>query len=97
MKHFLLATAIVGSLFIGVDSASATRPIIYQATPCAAEDGPGPCVWDAKHMGNGEGKSYRLRANGDTKYLPHKVAHCKLRPHFKGECRGKSLPGPKHH
>ena len=27
------------------------------ATPCAAEDGPAPCYWDAQTQGNGQGTS----------------------------------------
>lgn len=27
-------------------------------TPCLAEDGPGPCFWDAQTRGNGIGQSF---------------------------------------
>ena len=39
--------------------------------PCAREDGPGPCVWDAKHRGNGIGHSFILRRDGRVVYISH--------------------------
>ena len=42
---------------------------------CRYEDGPPPCVWDARHMGNGDGRSFRLFADGSKKWLTHRRAH----------------------
>lgn len=42
---------------------------------CANEDGPGPCFWDAKHRGNGEGRSYFLSSKGNVHPLPHRLVH----------------------
>jgi hypothetical protein len=36
--------------------------------PCANEDGPGPCFWDAGTMGNGHGDSFTIDANGVIHY-----------------------------
>lgn len=48
-------------------------------SPCTSEDGPGEikgvrCVWDAEHMGNGEGASFIRRHNGAIRYVSHKRA-----------------------
>ena len=43
--------------------------------PCAYEDGPGPCVWDARHRGNGVGKSFVVRRDGRVVYVTHRRAH----------------------
>lgn len=43
--------------------------------PCVHEDGPGPCVWDAKHRGNGLGHSFIIRRDGRVDYIKHRRAH----------------------
>lgn len=56
---------------------AAPRPL----KPCATEGAQGPCVWDATHMGNGEGTSFIVlppTANypdGRVVYLSHREAH----------------------
>lgn len=50
-----------------------THPARY--APCAYEDGPGPCVWDARHRGNGEGHSFYINRRGTLFLLPHHLAH----------------------
>jgi len=66
----------VGSLLLGGMSLSAcsTAPPATAApsvtavtaaeptTPCAEEDSPGPCFWDAKTMGNKGGRSFYIDA-----------------------------------
>jgi uncharacterized membrane-anchored protein len=48
---------------------------------CVAEDGSGQarCVWDARHMGNGEGRSVVIRKGGTdamtVTVVTHKRAH----------------------
>lgn len=32
--------------------------------PCAQEDSPGPCYWDARSRGNGQGTSFIVNARG---------------------------------
>lgn len=34
-----------------------------------------PCVWDARHQGNGIGKSFRTRQDGTVKFIKHHRAH----------------------
>jgi hypothetical protein len=36
--------------------------------PCANEDGPGPCYWDATTRGNGYGLSYWIDERGNYLY-----------------------------
>jgi hypothetical protein len=33
------------------------------------------CVWDASHMGNGKGRSFRINRAGELKFLSHDRAH----------------------
>lgn len=43
---------------------SETRPLVLEAlAPCATEDSPGPCYWDATQQGNGQGNSFTVDAN----------------------------------
>jgi hypothetical protein len=37
--------------------------------PCASDDGPGPCVWDASSRGNGQGRSFVMYRDGSVMYL----------------------------
>jgi hypothetical protein len=45
--------------------------------PCKHEDGSGQgrCVWDGRHMGNGEGRSYKVKRDDSVKYITHRWAH----------------------
>jgi hypothetical protein len=42
--------------------------------PCKFEDS-NFCVWDARHMGNGQGSSYVVTKRGKTIYVSHRLAH----------------------
>lgn len=69
------------AVILGCLGSAATMPTARAATPdkpmaaCQYEDSPGPCVWDARHMGNGEGSSFVRRPAGHVKYVSHKRAH----------------------
>lgn len=52
-------------------SASGSRT---EYMPCAQEDS-NNCVWDAKHQGNGIGRSYFVGRDGKVYPLPHHIAH----------------------
>ena len=76
----LFAAAVVAmSLPVAAYAAISAAPKPLQ--PCASEDSSGPCVWDAAHMGNGEGQSFiRLpqtanHPDGRVIYLSHREAH----------------------
>lgn len=69
-----------------------TKPLVVKVTndPCPGDEyvpEHGPCVWDARHMGNGEGKSFWISKAGAFRHVRHVRAHCMLRPHVAGECR----------
>ena len=36
--------------------------------PCVTEDSEGPCYWDARTMGNGEGRSFTVWGDGSVWY-----------------------------
>lgn len=42
--------------------------------PCEYEDSVA-CVWDARHMGNGIGRSFIVSRTGHVKYVTHRRAH----------------------
>jgi hypothetical protein len=43
--------------------------------PCVVEDQSTPCVWDARHRGNGHGRSFRVNRQGEVKFISHAQAH----------------------
>lgn len=51
--------------------ASTGAPVDVSETPaCESEDqGFGPCLWDARTMGNGQGRSFILEEDGSVSYL----------------------------
>jgi hypothetical protein len=58
------------------------KQIIVTLRPCRQEDGPGPCAWDARHMGNGRGDSFIIRTrNGPIRYVSHRLAHVLIQNH----------------
>jgi hypothetical protein len=67
--------------------AHAARPATVR--PCATEDSPGPCHWNAQTRGNGRGRSFTRAADGTITYtLPASLpswAHWKTAP--RGACR----------
>lgn len=84
----LLALAVgilVGSLLTvaGANAAHAAKPQhpVYMCdTDEAGEGQPGPlpCVWDARHMGNGKGRSFIVRRDLATVRVTHRRAHSLL-------------------
>lgn len=71
-----LASAALGAVLtlasgiIGIENANAST----RWAPCKTEDSVS-CIWDAKHMGNGEGRSFKSGPNGGIKYISHARAH----------------------
>jgi hypothetical protein len=65
------ALALIGA---GVSGVPAEADVSGSARPCRYEDGPGPCVWDALHRGNGEGMSVKVNANGSWRNITHRRA-----------------------
>lgn len=50
--------------------ASTGNPVVVPDTPCESEDQEyGPCLWDARTMGNGRGRSFIVEEDGSVSYL----------------------------
>lgn len=79
-----LAGMVVGAVLVlaagvvGASQADATegggRPA-PKFQPCEEGVDVGKCVWDARHMGNGKGRSYKIRWNGEQQFISHRRAH----------------------
>jgi hypothetical protein len=76
--------AIVGAVALSLSlspagHASHVGPSLSQLPTCQGGEAPGDagarCVWDAVHMGNGQGRSFRINRAGELKYLSHERAH----------------------
>lgn len=50
-------------------SPDTVRRVVLPTTPCQAEDGPGPCFWDAGRRGNGRGFSFWIDRHHHFHYL----------------------------
>lgn len=46
----------------------------WKHVPCAQEDAVG-CTWDARHLGNGTGRSYLVSPRGRVTPVSHARAH----------------------
>jgi hypothetical protein len=50
--------------------AATGAPVVVPDTPCESEDQEyGPCLWDARTMGNGSGESFIVEEDGSVSYL----------------------------
>lgn len=73
MKHAIAAVLICAALpFVVQAKADANEAIPRVA--CPTEDSTN-CVWDAKHRGNGKGRSYIAFADGTILPIRHHWAH----------------------
>jgi hypothetical protein len=74
MKIVLCATALLATLVTGP---SATAHENHRIEPCEYEDGSSQrvCVWDARHMGNGEGSSYIIWHGGTDNQRVVRITH----------------------
>lgn len=78
----LFTAAVIGAVLgvpFGAYIVVTNEPVTLRSTttwqPCANEDGPGPCVWDSRHMGNGQGHSVKIKASGAQVRITHRRAH----------------------
>lgn len=72
MKIAIASIVALAGIIIAAPDADAGRD---RTPPCKFEDGPGRCVWDARHMGNGEGRSLVWREDGTKRFITHRRAH----------------------
>lgn len=49
-------------------STATPSPVSGEYPPCESEDADGPCRWDAKTAGNGQGRSFTVEADGTVRY-----------------------------
>lgn len=72
-RRHLALVAIAGAM-IGawLSPGRAYAAPVWQA--CELEDSVS-CVWDAKHAGNGSGRSFYVRKSGRVVHVSHRVAH----------------------
>jgi hypothetical protein len=84
MTRALALGAIVGALTMTPAIADAgwtpaRSADLVQLPACVTDEAPGTtgarCVWDARHMGNGQGRSFRINRAGELKRLSHARAH----------------------
>ena len=74
-RKFRLVVAGLVVTFLVVSPAAATSAADGGTrVPCAYEDSTN-CVWDARHMGNGIGRSFVVRPSGRVVYVSHARAH----------------------
>ena len=74
-----LTVAVVAAAVLTVAPVAASSPNRGGYPPCQHEDSTG-CVWDARHMGNGSGRSFLATRDGRVIYLPHRAAHALTLP-----------------
>lgn len=70
MKKVLVVALAVASMAV----ASPAEAGPHMPRPCKYEDS-NNCFWDARHMGNGRGKSFIVNRAGEVTYISHRRAH----------------------
>jgi hypothetical protein len=75
-----VTTALAVAAFAVTPVAPAHADPAGSARPCVTDEaGEGqpvvPCVWDARHRGNGKGRSFKVRADRTLVYVTHYRAH----------------------
>jgi hypothetical protein len=71
-----ITTALLASPALSAPDAPGTGRLV----PCSTDEGADGieqtgCVWDARHFGNGSGRSFLVTPAGRVVYLPHYAAH----------------------
>ena len=74
MLHARIALAALAAIVMTTGYANRADAHTKDWAPCKYEDSIN-CVWDAKHMGNGEGRSFKVSKAGNITYLTHRRAH----------------------
>lgn len=82
-----IGMAVIGSMLTAPAHAA---DVPWTWGPCQTEDQTTRCVWDAKHMGNGEGQSFFVTRNGTRVKVRHQRAHRMLK---RGEFHREVLAG----
>lgn len=77
LARLVLSALIALALLVGIASTASAAP---PHRPCQYEDS-NFCVWDAKHMGNGSGRSYIVGRHGKVHFVKHARAHRLIQRH----------------
>lgn len=68
-----------GWVFPDYSPRTAPTPFSVTVVPCKTDEAGDPrkrpCVWDARHQGNGRGQSFIVWRNGSVKEISHTRAH----------------------
>jgi len=72
MRRVIATVVVVASLSVGCGSHADAAPRPHHA--CQSEDSAW-CVWDARHTGNGLGRSFWTDHAGNVHYVSHARAH----------------------
>lgn len=70
----LTATTLMGAGFITLTQSVADADAAPAYSLCEYEDST-HCVWDARHQGNGIGRSALITKEGKVIFIPHRAAH----------------------
>lgn len=79
----VIAVGLYALGWVVAGSAQADAPIHRNLRACLSDEGESafPCAWDAKHMGNGQGHSFRIYRDGRVKLISDARAF-----HLLGDC-----------
>ena len=79
----ILAGTLAAAILAGPAAGAAMAPTPHPRPlgPCANDEAIAghPCVWDARHMGDGHGQSFVRLESGRTVHVSHRDAHTLLR------------------
>lgn len=88
MSRLILVIFITAALGLVLpDSATASEPSrpLHTLRLCPSDEGPDAnfryCIWDARHMGNHRGTSFKIRRDNSIRFLTHYQAERKLAKH----------------
>ena len=86
------AAAITAEAMAQASDGVTFRHVELPSRPCANEDGPAPCFWDAGARGDGRGNSFWLTRNGERVHIRFLDPRVKERPIY-GGCDEAAQPG----
>lgn len=89
-----VSTVAISAEFLDQHSADHVRfrAVSIPDRPCASEDGPAPCFWDAGIHGDGRGNSFWLTRTGERVHIHFLDPRVKERPIY-GGCDEAAQPG----
>jgi hypothetical protein len=80
-RALFLSIALMAGMIFGSSAPADAAPPAGLHRPCQYEDS-NNCVWDARHMGNGAGRSFGVDGAGHIHYITHHRAHMMIFCHM---------------